>query len=305
VNAPVIAVPDGAPEWLLTAVRDGGARLGPLEDADALVYVGAKDAIPTLPDTVRWVQLPNAGIETYLHAGVIDDRRVWTSAAGAYSDTVAEHAVGLLLAGVRGLVTAARLVSWDSSAVGSRITGLAGSTIALIGAGGIGRRAIALLEPFGVSVIAVNRSGRPVEGAVRTLAAEHIDQLWSAGVDHVLVAAPATDASHHVVGRDELAALKPTSWVVNIARGSLVDTDALVAALAEGRIAGAALDVTDPEPLPDGHPLWTSPGVLITPHTANPSHRARVALAARVRDNVARFVDGRDLLGVIDTGAGY
>lgn len=305
MTATVVAVPDGAPDWLVTAVRDGGARIGPLEIADALVHAGSNAGIPALPDRVRWVQLSSAGIEGYLHSGVIDDRRVWTSAAGAYADTVAEHAVGMLLAGVRGLVTAAGRTSWDPAVVARRITGLSGSTVAVIGAGGIGRRVMALLQPFGVTVLAVNRSGRPVDGAVRTIPTGRINELWSAGVDHVVLAAPATAASHHLIGANELAALTPASWVVNIARGSLIDTDALIAALAEGRIAGAALDVTDPEPLPDGHPLWTAPGVLITPHTANPAHLAHVALAARIRENVARFVGGRELLGVIDPQAGY
>ncbi len=305
MTATVVAVPDGAPDWLVTAVRDGGATIGPLSAADALMQVGATGGLPALSDQVRWVQLSSAGIEGYLRSGVIDDRRVWTSAAGAYADTVAEHAVGMLLAGVRGLVTAAGRTRWDPAAVARSTTGLGGSTVAVVGAGGIGRRVMALLAPFGVTTLAVNRSGQPVDGAARTIPADRIEELWSAGVDHVVLAAPATAASHHLVGADELAALTPASWVVNIARGSLIDTDALIAAVTAGRIAGAALDVTDPEPLPDGHPLWTAPGVIITPHTANPAHLAHGALAARIRENVARFVAGRQLLGVIDLGAGY
>jgi phosphoglycerate dehydrogenase-like enzyme len=95
------------------------------------------------------------------------------------------------------------------------------------------------------------------------------------------------------------------AWLVNVARGSLVDTDALVAALAAGTIGGAALDVTDPEPLPDGHPLWSEPRALITPHIANPAATLRRYLARQVGENVARFARGEDLLAVIDAQAGY
>lgn len=99
--------------------------------------------------------------------------------------------------------------------------------------------------------------------------------------------------------------MRPGSWLVNIARGSLVDTDALVEALAGGRIGGAALDVTEPEPLPDGHPLWDEPNALITPHSANPSSLMVPALAVRVRRNTESFLSGRQLEGVVDVAAGY
>jgi phosphoglycerate dehydrogenase-like enzyme len=188
--------------------------------------------------------------------------------------------------------------------VAPRVTGLAGATVVVVGAGGIGRRIIELLQPHHVLVIAVNRSGRQVPSADRTIPVSQIDAVWNE-VDHVVIAAPATDASHHLIGASVLARLKPTSWVVNIARGSLIDTEALLDAVTGGRIAGAGLDVTDPEPLPPDHPLWTTPGILITPHTANPGPLAQRDLAERIRQNVARFADGRELLGRIDLAAGY
>ena len=120
-----------------------------------------------------------------------------------------------------------------------------------------------------------------------------------------MIAAPATDDTKHLVGERELAAMKPHSWVVNIARGSLIDTDALVAALAAEQIGGAALDVTDPEPLPDGHPLWDSPRALITPHVANPPATMDRDLAKRVQENVRRFAAGEELLAPVKAGRGY
>jgi len=302
--APVIAIPAEAPDWLERAVRDGGGQPGPLPDADALIHRGGPAGLPALPDSVRWVQLSSAGIEAFLAAGRIDNQRVWTSAAGAYADQVAEHAVGLLLAGVRGLVTAAAQRSWRPELVAPRVTGLAGTTVAVIGAGGIGRRIVELLVPQHVRVIAVNRSGRDVPLADRTVPVSAVEGVWNQ-VDHVMIAAPATDASRHLIGASVLARLKPTSWVVNIARGSLIDTAALLDAVTEGRIAGAGLDVTDPEPLPPDHPLWTTPGILITPHTANPGPLAQRDLAERIRRNVERFAAGQELLGRIDLAAGY
>ena len=175
---------------------------------------------------------------------------------------MAEHALALLLAGVRGIAYYARTKTWDPRS--ERV--LEGSTVAIIGAGGIGRVLIAMLEPHDVEIIAVTRSGR--DG---TLPVERLDEVWG-GADHFVIAAPSTDDTKHLVGARELAAMKPHSWIVNIARGSLIDTDALVAALDAEQIGGAALDVTDPEPLPDGHPLWDSPRALITPHVANPPY---------------------------------
>ena len=108
-----------------------------------------------------------------------------------------------------------------------------------------------------------------------------------------------------MIGARELGAMQDHAWVVNVARGSLIDTNALVEALAEERIGGAALDVTDPEPLPDGHPLWTEPRALITLHTANPPDALARALAGRIEENVARFGAGEELIGLIDVEAGY
>lgn len=303
-RTPIVALLPDSPDWLQDAVCVGGGVVGPLERADALVFRGHPTTIPPLPDSVRWVQLSSAGVESFLDADLIDDHRVWTSAAGAYADQVAEHAVALLLAGVRGLATAVRQRDWQPGVVAPHVTGMAGATVAVVGAGGIGRRIIELLMPYRVRIIAVTRRGHDVPGADRSVPASEIETIWD-DVDHVIVSAPATDASRRLIDASVLARLKPTSWIVNIARGSLVDTEALLDAVTSGRIAGAGLEVTDPEPLPADHPLWTTPGVLITPHVANPRPLARRSLAERVRTNVARFAAGEELLGVIDVRAGY
>jgi phosphoglycerate dehydrogenase-like enzyme len=289
----VHVAPDGDPR-IADAVVQGGGMLAPLDRADALVWLDWRsDTFPSaLPERVRWIQLPAAGVESWIDRM---DGRTWTSAAGAYSRPVAEHALALMLAGARRLADCARTEHWGEPA----IVPLEGASVAVVGAGGIGRALIAMLAPLRVEVLAVTR-----RGAEGTIPAERLDEVWPAA-HYVVIAAPATPATRHLVGGRELAAMREDAWLVNIARGSLVDTDALVDALARGAIAGAALDVTDPEPLPDGHPLWREPRALITPHVANPPATLRRYLAERVRENVARFAAGEPLLGRIDPAAGY
>src|SRR5215210_2464355 len=287
----------------IEAVESGGGTVTlDLEEAEAIVWLGSdKTKLPAmLHPGVSWVQLPSAGVESWMEEGLIDTERVYTSAAGAYSETVAEHALALMLAGARRLPESARATRWEVGWGRS----LAGSTVVILGAGGIGRALIRMLEPFGTRTLAVTRSGREVPGATASYAADRIEELWPEG-DFFVVAAPATGDTEKMIGARELDAMQSHAWVVNVARGSLVDTDALVEALAEGRIGGAALDVTDPEPLPDGHPLWTEPRALITPHTANPPDALARALAERIEENVSRFKAGEELMAVVDVEAGY
>jgi phosphoglycerate dehydrogenase-like enzyme len=292
---PVVHVAPESDRAIEDAISAGGGRIGPLEEANALVWLDSNpDSFPdALPDGIRWVQLPSAGVENWLRH--VDGARAWTSAAGAYGLPVAEHALALMLAGARRLADCARATTWSDPPAAP----LDGSTVAIVGAGGIGRALIALLEPLDVEVLAVTRRGR--DG---TLPADRLGDVLPRA-HHVVVAAPATPGTRHIIGAAELDAMRDDAWLVNVARGSLVDTDALVAALAQGAIAGAALDVTDPEPLPDGHPLWSEPRALITPHIANPAGTLRRYLARHVQENVARFANGDALLSPVDPEAGY
>lgn len=290
---------------LAAGIERAGGVLVPLADADAVVWAQGPGTFPRrLPDSVRWVQLPSAGVESWLAAGLVDDRRIWTSAAGAYAGSVAEHAVMLLLAGVRGLAEQSRAVSWRKTEFDPRVGTLRGAMVAIVGSGGIGRAMIPLLTAFGADVLAVTRSGTPVPGAAETMPASRMPEIWSRA-DHFVIAAPATAETAHLVDADALARMKPTAWIVNVARGALIDTEALVHALRAGTIGGAALDVTEPEPLPDGHPLWTLPNAIVTPHLANPAIGLTRALADHVAANIERFAAGEPLLAVIDTARGY
>ncbi|WP_280236543.1 D-isomer specific 2-hydroxyacid dehydrogenase family protein [Nocardia cyriacigeorgica] len=307
-----IAIGPGDQPVLEQAVTDAGARIADLTDARALIWNGPPTQFPEqLPTGIEWVQLNAAGVEDWFAAGVFDrfpDVR-FTSAAGAYAASVAEHTLMLLLAGVRYLPQHLRARSWQQQEFFPHIGSLRGATVTIVGAGGIGRALIPMLTPLGARIIAVNRSGRPVTGpgipdAVETVRADDLASVWSR-TDHVVIAAPATAETRHLVGAKELAQLKPSSWVINVARGSLVDTEALVEALRTNGIGGAGLDVTDPEPLPDGHPLWDIPNAIVTPHDSNPPQLRMAAFAEHLTANVTRFATGADLLAPIDPERGY
>ncbi|HET8994448.1 MULTISPECIES: D-isomer specific 2-hydroxyacid dehydrogenase family protein [unclassified Rhodococcus (in: high G+C Gram-positive bacteria)] len=295
----------GHDDHLATAIVDGGAALAEFDDADALVWDGGPDDFPkNLPDHIRWVQLTYAGIEPFFRAGLIDDRRIWANASGVYADNVAEYAVGGLLVGLRQFHTSLGATSWRKDEIDPRVRTLHGSTVAIVGAGGIGRAMIPRLHALGVEVVAVNRSGRPVDGAKVTLPSSRTAEVWSMA-DHFVIAAPATEDTDRLVDAAVLEAMPDTAWLVNVARGNLVDTDALVDAMRAEKIAGAVLDVTEPEPLPDGHPLWDLDNVVITPHIANTRSGLTAAFAPTLRENVRRFIAGEELLARVEPSAGY
>jgi D-3-phosphoglycerate dehydrogenase len=285
------------------AVEAGGGRVAELADAQGLVWLDTRvDRLDEfLHDGIRWMQFRMAGVDSLIAAGVIDERRTFTTARGIYAEGVAEHALALILASLGGLREAARR-DGPGPAVPTR--SLADLTVAVVGAGGIGGALIDRLVPFGPRIIGVTRTGRSVDGCALSLPASRLDEVWPVA-DVVVLAAPATASTARLIGRDVLDALPHDAVIVNIARGSLIDTDALVAALREGRLGAAALDVTDPEPLPDGHPLWSEPRAIITPHSANPAGAQLPRLCALVTDNVRRFVAGEPLRNAVDLEAGY
>jgi phosphoglycerate dehydrogenase-like enzyme len=241
-----------------------------------------------------------AGIERIAESGVLDHERQWTSAKGAYAEPVAEHALALLLAGLRSLPERARARSWGQPAAQT----LFDQPVAVVGGGGITLALLRLLEPFRARVTVVRRSAEPVAGAARTVTVTQLPEAL-AGARAVVLTLALTPQTRGLIGPRELELMDRQAWLVNVARGALVDTAALVAALRAGQIGGAALDVTDPEPLPDGHPLWDLPNCLITPHTADTEQMTEPLLAARIAENVRRLAAGRELEGLVDPDLGY
>lgn len=286
------------------AIEAAGGAVVPAEKANVVVWSSGSRPpaaiAEVLHEGIEWVQLDVAGVETWIEAGLVDRERRWTGAQGVYAESVAEHAVAFVLAGARGLPQAARRQAWGEV----RVDRLRGATVGIVGAGGIGRETIARLAPFRVRILAQTRSGRDVPGADRSLGPGDLDELLRES-DYVVLAPPLTAETRGMIGERELDLIGPDGWLVNVGRGGLVDTDALVRALGEGRLRGACLDVTDPEPLPEGHPLWRLENALVTPHVANPWLAHYDVLADRVAENVRRFVAGEELVGEIDLDRSY
>jgi phosphoglycerate dehydrogenase-like enzyme len=292
------------PGELVAAIEGAGGTLVSSDRANAIVWSTYENEPETISDVlhdgIEWVQLDSAGVDVWLEAGLIDKGRVWTAAQGVYAARVAEHAIALLLVAARGIAQAARATQWG--AVPGE--GLLGKTVGIVGAGGIGREVIARLGGFGVRILALTRSGRATAGADASYGPEQLDRLLSDS-DFVVLAMPLTPKTQGIIGARELELLGSHGWLVNVGRGQLVDTLALVSAIERGHIAGACLDVVDPEPLPPGHPLWSLPNVLITPHVANPWEQHYEPYARRVAENVARFRQDAALRGVVDPERSY
>ena len=306
MNAPRIAVGPGPAAWAAEAIHRGGGQVVPLDqDPEGLVWtdpraMDALHAVLASQPKIGWVQLPQAGMEWAFQAGVIDSHRRWTSAKGAYADPVAEHALLLILAGLRLLKVRARAQSWGQPAGES----LFGQPVTIVGAGGIATVLMDLLKPFRTPVTVVRRQAEPVPGAVRTVTTDRLSEALP-GACAVVITVALTPQTRGLIGPAELAAMRPDAWLVNVARGGVVDTEALTGALQQGQIGGAALDVTDPEPLPAGHPLWDLDNCLITPHTADTEEMTQPLLAGRIAENVGRLAAGQELVGLLDPSLGY
>jgi phosphoglycerate dehydrogenase-like enzyme len=307
---PVIAVAPVIFPQVVELIQSAGGVIGSLSEADAVIWTDPDDpegfADLVVQSPARWVQLPFAGVDSLALRGLLDDRRLYTSAKGVYGPSVAEHALGMMLGMARGIVAYARKTSWTSpdgvAALGARR--LTGQRVLIVGTGGIGRSLARMLEPHEPTILAVNRSGTPMPGATRTAPVTELGTLVGQ-VDWVVLALPLTAASRGLFDRAMFQKMSRQAWLVNVARGEIVVTADLVEALASGGIAGAALDVTDPEPLPDGHPLWGFPNVLVTPHVANTWDMAVIDLGARIARNIIAFAHGQPLEGVVDVNLGY
>jgi phosphoglycerate dehydrogenase-like enzyme len=285
------------------AICDGGGHIVPLAEAEAIVWADPRDPdslaklLPEAPHA-KWVQLPFAGIENFVH--LIDHDRHWTAGKGVYAEPVAELALTLALAGMRGLGTYARAAGWSPPQGVNLLDG----RVTILGGGGITESLVRLLRPFNCHITVVRRNVSDLDGVDEVLGSDrYADAL--PGADLVVVALALTPETEGIIAAGELELMERHAWLVNVARGRHVVTDDLVAALQEGAIGGAGLDVTDPEPLPDGHPLWSLPNCIITPHVGNTPDMARPLLAERITANVRRFALGEELIGSVDVDAGY
>jgi len=265
-----------------------------------------RNAPPGWPGRLRWVHTASAGIDFY-PSWLLEVPQV-TCSRGVAAVPIAEFVLHALLEQVKQL--AGRRVAspgaWRDEfarADGSPLGSLSGQQLGLLGYGAIGREVARRARAFGMRVMALRRGNAPIEDAgVQT--ARSLHELLASS-DHLVLALPATDATHKIINAEALAHARPGLHLVNIARGSLVDHGALLAALDAGRLSAATLDVVDPEPPPPGHALYTHPRVRLTPHISWSAGDVGAATTHKFLDNLARHLAGQPLLDVVDPARGY
>lgn len=257
-----------------------------------------------------WLQAMSAGVDRYLAEPALrdDPRLVLTNLRGVHGPAISDHVFAMLLTLSRDLRThwtqQSRAV-WGRGESSARPFALEGRTLLVVGLGGIGSEVARRAHGFGMRVIATRRSDAPAPEFVERVGKpdELLGLLGEADV--VVIAVPLTPETEGLFGPKAFAAMAPGAILVNVARGRIVDHAALFAALDSGRLAGACLDVTDPEPLPADHPLWKHAGVLITPHVSNDAELTDRRARELFGENLRRFGAGEPLLNVVDRAAGY
>jgi phosphoglycerate dehydrogenase-like enzyme len=262
---------------------------------------------------LRWIALVSAGADSALRAGLVrPGGPIVTTANGVHAIQMGEHVFGMLLMWARRWPTLLELQrerSWPDHAQWQALRGveLNGATLGIVGLGAIGRQIAHLGRAFGMRVLGVRRSAQvgQTDPDVDALFPPEKLREMLARADYVVIAAPSTPETHHLIGEAELAAMKPTAFLVNIARGALVDEPALIRALGEGRIGGAGLDVFEREPLPPDSPLWMMPNVIISPHAAGSSPVYSRRFTDLLLENLARYRAGEPLRNVVQPERGY
>ncbi|KAA0944840.1 MULTISPECIES: D-isomer specific 2-hydroxyacid dehydrogenase family protein [unclassified Pseudomonas] len=292
-DAEVIGVPAGVPSDLPGQVTILLAR-----PINVRGYEAPNTPPPGWPYGLRWIQVVSSGIDFY-PKWLFNGPPVSTS-RGSAAENIAEFALASIFAGTKHLPD---IWVHDSQWNFTALTPLKGTTLGILGFGAIGRSLAQKALGLGIKVVALRQSQAQfeVEGVE---AARDIHDLFSRA-DHLVLAAPLTESTRHIVDRDVLASAKPGLHLINIARGGLLDHGALLEALETGSIGLASLDVTEPEPLPDGHALYAHPRVRLSPHTSAISTNSRNDIADSFLGNLERYLSGLRLENLADTQRGY
>lgn len=269
-----------------------------------------QNELPELAPHVRWIQFTSAGIGQLIARQRYDERwpnAVFTSAAGIHAQPLAEYAVMSMLAFSRGLLQALRQQrekSWERYAG----TDLLGRTVLVYGLGGIGEAVARVSRALGMKVLGVKRSVEGVDpsslGVDELGGPERLRELLPRA-DFLVLSAPHTPETEHVIGEEELALLPEGAVVINVGRGALIDEPTLLAALRSGHLGGASLDVFEEEPLPADSPFWQMPNVIVSPHSGSTSDRENERLTNLFCENLRRFLQGEPLLNVLDVDKLY
>lgn len=270
------------------------------------------DLLAVAPN-LRWLALPSAGADRVIREGLVQPGGpVVTTSSGMHAVPIGEFALSLMLMWVRHwpeMVALQRAATWPSREGREALTGreLSGSTLGVIGLGAIGRYIARLGRAFGMRIVATRRSASADQrdpDADALVAPDHLADLLAAS-DFVVVSVPATPETRHIIGADELRQMRRHAFLINISRGSTVDEAALIAALTDGTIAGAGLDVFETEPLPGDSPLWRLPNVIISPHVAGDTDQYSRRFTDLFLENLARYQAGEPLRNVVDPARGY
>lgn len=279
------------------------------EIVDAQMTIGGSidDETLDLATQLVWHHVPWAGVERIATPKMAEKGVVLTNSRGISAPNMAEHAIAFMLAFGRALPEfwkeqQAKL--WRGWYERPTFFELTGQTVLLLGTGAIGQAIAERLRPFGCRLIGARRTGGPLDGLNEVVTFDALPDVLP-NVDHVISTLPMTPHTAGIFNRDLIGAMKPGSYFYNLGRGGTVDQDALIEALKSGHIAGAGLDVTDPEPLPEDSPLWDAPNVLITGHTSGASPMTSARAIEVLRENLRAYVDGKPLNNVVDFEMGY
>jgi len=303
-NNLVAIEPKSFPEYE-KAIELGNGKFAPMSpEVRGLIWTdySSPSALGELIDAnpqLEWVQLPFAGVDAF--AEQLSKKVLFTSAKGSYREPVAEHALMLALALGRKLPIRIKATTWGKSEAFSFYD----AKVLLIGGGGISEELIKLLTPFRAEVTVVrNNPEIPLAGAKQVAGLDQLDSLIPEA-DLVIVTCALTDKTRGLINYQKLALFKPTAYLVNVARGPIIVSEDLIKALDQKLLTGAGLDVTDPEPLPDGHPFYGRDDLILTPHTADTKEIVTRLFAIRIEQNVKAFLGNGDWVGKVSPALGY
>jgi len=282
-----------------------------LPDTDIFVGYSLRAEQLTHAKKLKWIHSTAAGVAQLMYPELRDSGIVVTNPSGVFSPPMAEHTIGLLLALARNFPDSTRHQDrshwsqqdiWDKP---QRLTELSGQVLLIVGFGSIGRELAKRARAFDMRVWGVTRSGKgDTTHAEKIVPAAQLEETLP-HADYVVIAAPETTETRHLIGAAQIARMKPGARLINVGRGSLLDEAALIRALENGALGGAALDVTSVEPLPPDSPLWKAPNLFITPHTSAVSDRLWHRETALLMDLLERWFDGREMFNQIDFARGY
>ena len=285
----------------------------PQEIADTDVFIGwsLRPEQFVAAKKLRWIHSPAAAVHQLMYPELVRSNVIVTNSTGIHGPVVAEHAIAVLLALAKRLPRAMQYQAkheWSQDQLWHeqpRPREVTGSIVAVIGMGGIGREFAFRAKAFGMKVLAVRESpAKGLSGADEVYSPEQIDEVLPQA-DYILLCTPVTPATTGLINAARLGKMKPDAYLINVARGPLIDEPALLDALKHCRIAGAALDVFNEEPLPADSPYWSLDNLLITPHTAAVTDRLWERHYRLIVDNMKRFLAGEPLLNEVDKNRGY